>query len=181
MAEIISVTAATATERTEAWRNVYNARFTGPPWNEPPKARDVYAAHLARHLAYPGFAAREAHTLRDELDELVGVVGVAYGWPTPTDLRHPFHQALIRGLPSASELLTSDAFEIAELMVLPTHRSHGIGRLLLDDLRRDHTRSWLATLPNSSAARFYTRLGWTSHGTFVADHQRWQVYEHHTE
>ena len=175
MVGLVAVTAATAARRAEAWRDVYNACFTAPPWNEPPKDPGAYTAHLARHLAYDGFTAHEAHADDGRL------VGVGYGWPTPADLGHPFHRAMLDGLPGARELLTGNAFEIAELMILPAHRGHGTGRLLLDELCAGYARSWLATMPGSPAARFYTRLGWTSPGSFVADDRRWQVFEHRTD
>lgn len=174
MVELVGLTADTAGRRAEDWRDVYNECFTAPPWNEPAKDLGAYTAHLERHLAYGGFTAHEAYADG-------GLVGVGYGWPTPADLSHPFHRAMLDGLTGARDLLTSSAFEIAELMIRPAHRGNGIGRLLLDELCTGYTRSWLATMPDSPAARFYTRLGWTSPGTFVADDQAWQVFEHRTD
>lgn len=171
MTDVVALQAADVAGRLEQWRAVYNACFTVPPWNEPAKNAASYAAKVDSCAARPGFTALEARTADGVL------AGVGYGWPSGRDLTHPFYKGMQLALPAAESLLAAGAFEIAELMTMPAHRGHGIGRRLLEQLCADRSLCWLATMPNSPAARYYTKLGWASVGIFTANGSPWEAFE----
>ncbi|MFF0312898.1 GNAT family N-acetyltransferase [Streptosporangium sp. NPDC004379] len=144
---------------------LYEHCYGASPWSETPEQLRAYPARLTRSLARPGFT---AWTVRDDHDRLVGV---CYGWPTPTDLsNNHLYKALVDALGlDATRRLVHGAFEVAELFVHPDARGCGFGRSLLNAATADRSTAWLITSPHVPAARLYQHLGWRQITLLPAD------------
>ncbi|MDA0632374.1 GNAT family N-acetyltransferase [Nonomuraea sp. MCN248] len=134
---------------------LYRRCFADPPWYETEDDFAAFPAKLARDAGRPGFAAWAERDGRE-------LLGVCFGWPTPTDLpAGPIYEELQRSCgPEAVARMTRDAFEVVELFVDPAAQGRGIGRRLLDAAVDGWPRAWLLTSPRAPAARFYRSLGW---------------------
>jgi ribosomal protein S18 acetylase RimI-like enzyme len=113
--------------------------------------REIMQSHVHRH----GFAAVTASDAAGEL------VGFGYGYRgTPGEW---WHDVVVKALGrSASRKWLDDAFEVAELHVLPTAQGHGLGRLLLTTLLAQSTTRTvvLSTHDRESPARaLYRSVG----------------------
>jgi GNAT superfamily N-acetyltransferase len=61
----------------------------------------------------------------------------------------------------------SRVFHIGDLMVHPSARRQGLGRVLLDQLVASRQPAALVTHPDSSARRLYEAAGWRPTGRFT--------------
>lgn len=146
------------------WLELYDATFTGPPWNEPRRDVEAYRERIGWHLDHPDLEIWEARDAHGRL------CGLAYGWPTTGPWPEtPFYGALASGLgPERTTWLVKAAtFEVVELMVRPDAQGSGLGRLLLARLSDDERVTWLVTHRDSGAVGFYCHLGWCHFGAFT--------------
>ncbi|MEV6693947.1 GNAT family N-acetyltransferase [Micromonospora sp. NPDC051196] len=143
---------------------IYRDCFAAPPWNEPAEKIAEFPARLARHTSEPGAYGSVAE--RD--GEIVGAV---YGWPAPAVLpaANAFDIAVREAAPpDVAALLVAPAVVVAELMVAPAYRGHGVGRELLARQVGDRA-AWLATHPDAAAAQLYERTGWVRRFSYQVD------------
>ncbi|MBU2667115.1 GNAT family N-acetyltransferase [Actinoplanes bogorensis] len=163
MVAIDRLTAGELRDRLPQLHPVYRQCFAAPPWSESPAELDDYPARLARHTGYPG---AYGFVATDD-GELVGAV---YGWPAPPDLPDgsDFDRAVRNAItPDVAPLLVAPAAVVAELMVAPAHRRHGIARALLTRFVDAHPRAWLATHPEAPAVALYESLGWIRRAAYI--------------
>ncbi|MFJ7154383.1 GNAT family N-acetyltransferase [Streptomyces sp. NPDC101118] len=135
---------------------VYEAVFAEPPYNEGPQDVTDFLARYAWEHTIPGFRlvlAREDTTL----------AGFAYGRPLPATAVW-WHGVLDTSLPPAFTREDGHrTFAVMELAVLTRHRGNHTGRHLHDLLLNGVTaeRAALCVRPESRAATWYERLGYT--------------------
>ena len=127
--------------------SIYGAAMRRPP-EVVVQRRDIIAAHVT----YIGFVAAGAYA--DSADGDAQLVGFGYGYHgAPGQWWHDIVAgALGRTL---TRRWLRNAFELAELHVLPEHQGHGLGRDLLSDVlsRADAARAVLSTPDTDSPAR----------------------------
>ena len=136
---------------------VYQAAFAGPPYHR--QAEEV--AEFARAL--PSYTQRPDFRCAGALDADRGeIVGFAYGYRSLPG--QWWYDNVARGLGSAVAAdWLSDAFQVAEVAVMPLDQGQGTGGALHDLLLAGVTqgRAVLSTLDAETVARnFYRRRGW---------------------
>lgn len=136
---------------------VCRAAFGAPPWNETEEDFRRFKQRLAYHSQLSGFrcrVAREADPAR--------TVGFSYGYTSAPD--QLWHRLVTRQLDGkAIERWFSNAFELAELAVMPSSQGQGIGVRLHDALLTDlpHRTAVCSTLQEENAALgFFLKRGW---------------------
>ena len=151
--------AAAARRAEDVWR-CYDAVFGDRPdfvqWRS-----QMYGPHCARD----GFRL----ALATEQD---AVIGFAWGY---IGSRGQYWSDLVeQALPQVAHEWVGGHFEFVELAVLPSHRRHGLGQLLLDSLLADVDRRCLLSTSadeGDPAVRLYRRNGWQSLGLLRPDAQ----------
>ncbi len=144
---------------------LYRRCFDEPPWSESPDRLDEFPAKLAADLEdNPRLSAT---VLSDRTDLLLGT---AYGWPAPAALPDTAWHAALSATLDQDQLqhLLSPAMIVAELMVRPSARGRGYGRLLLEALIAHAPAAWLCTHPASTAATLYGHWGWQRLASFTS-------------
>ncbi len=143
--------------RSDAVLELQAACYSPPPWCYSEQEVAEYADELQRHLNHDGFEAVVA------LDG-DGLAGVAYGFTGPVQIPDDggFYRSVVQALgrTRVDQELAGQPFEVLQVMVHPGRRRIGIARTLLSRLVDHHPRAWLATLPDSPAARLYQKAGW---------------------
>lgn len=140
---------------------LYGAAFAEPPWRVRAEEVEQRRPILLRHLSQPG---AELVVVRSS----GRLVAAAYGWPghpalPPEDLYRRVSAAVPAPL---HHRLVGEVFEIAELMVHPEHRRRGLGRMLLNAVRRERS-AWLLTHPDGPAVGLYDSDGWLLAGRLL--------------
>jgi GNAT superfamily N-acetyltransferase len=129
---------------------LYATCFAEPPWSEGPDEVASYAERIRTWTTRSGFTgllARRDGTL----------VAAAYGW---------FGRPEVAGVPMPG-VGHSRVFHTGDLMVHPSARRQGLGRVLLDRLVAGRQPAALVTHPDSSARRLYEAAGWRPTGRFA--------------
>ncbi|HEV2086857.1 MAG TPA: GNAT family N-acetyltransferase [Cryptosporangiaceae bacterium] len=144
---------------------LYRRCFDEPPWSASPDRLDEFPAKLAADLEDNP---RLRGTVLSDRGDLL--LGAAYGWPAPAALPDTtWHRVLAATLDSEQlQHLLSPAMIVAELMVRPSARGRGYGRLLLEALVAHAPSAWLCTHPESTAATLYERWGWQRLAAFTS-------------
>ena len=140
------------------------------------KGREVVPARrsiTSRHLANPGLRA----VIAQNDDGLIGFSYGYYGEPGQW-----WHDAVADALDKTQrQQWLADAYEIAELHVLPAWQRHGIGRQLLYELCRDVDRSTVvlsAIDEDTPARKLYRSFGFQDlvcGFTFAGSNERYAV------
>lgn len=150
--ELIHLDGPETLKRLEQIQQVYATAF-------PSYDLDDYRWRTSRQAESPGFGTVIAQTA----DVLAGFI---YGLPLNEQT------GWWNGLqPSPEDGFTTETgartFAVIDLAVLPTHRGHGLGRQLIDELlkSRPEERATLATDPREKAVQaMYERWGWRKAG-----------------
>ncbi len=136
---------------------VYRAAFGGPPYYRKSREVDEFARALPLLAQRPDFRCAGA------LDAGSGeITGFAYGYCSLPGQWWYDHVARAMGSEMAAEWL-SDAFQVAEVAVMPEHQGRGTGGVLHDLLLAGVTqsRAVLSTLAVETVAhRLYRRRSW---------------------
>ncbi|WP_409289600.1 GNAT family N-acetyltransferase [Peribacillus sp. SCS-37] len=119
-------------------------------WNHSIKER------LIKHSSYKGF--RGYIMFSDEK----GILGFSYGYSSLSG--QYYHELLSKELgPKEYEKWLKDCFEFVELIVHPSHRNQGYGKVLVNELLKGVNKKTtiLTTQVNNKPARnLYQSLGW---------------------
>lgn len=136
---------------------IYQAAFAGPPYNRQAEEVAEFARGLPSYTQRPEF--RCAGTLNVDTGE---IVGFAYGYCCLPG--QWWYDNVARGLGSeATFAWLSDAFQVAEVAVMPAYQGRGVGSSLHDLLLAGVTqrRAVLSTLDAETVAHgLYCRRGW---------------------
>jgi ribosomal protein S18 acetylase RimI-like enzyme len=156
-AEILFLTAEEARGAVRALQDVYVATFTRPPYNETASEAGRFAAMLGQHAGREGFCcyvARQENSGR--------IVGMAYGYTCRPGQWWRDQVARCLTADAAARWL-DDAFELAELAVVPSAQGEGLGSRLHDALLTslDQRTAVLSTLQAETVAmQLYRKRGW---------------------
>jgi GNAT superfamily N-acetyltransferase len=134
---------------------VYLYAFRQPPYSKSQQEVETFAHFLPLHITDSGFRLVIA-TQGEQL------LGFAYGRrPSPGQPWHDFVAEVLQA--AGEEAWLKDAYQLAEMAVLPESQGRGIGGRLHDRLLQDlpQKRALLTTMAaNSPAYRLYLRKGW---------------------
>jgi ribosomal protein S18 acetylase RimI-like enzyme len=156
-AEILSLTAEEARGAVQALQEVYAVTFTRPPYNETVSEAGRFAAMLGQHAGREGFCCYVARQERDG-----PLLGMAYGYTCRPGQwwRDQVARCLTAG---AAARWLDDAFELAELAVVPAAQGQRLGSRLHDALLASlpHRTAVLSTLEAETVAmQLYRKRGW---------------------
>ncbi len=155
--ETISLSAAQVTLLVSQLSSVYRAAFAGEPYHRQAEEVAEFARALPAHTQRPDF--RCVGALSVDSGE---IVGFAYGYRSLPGQWWYDHVAHRLGSELAADWL-ADAFQVAEVAVMPAFQGKGVGGTLHDLLLTGRTqgRAVLSTLDAETAAtRLYRRRGW---------------------
>lgn len=155
--ETMLLSAAEVTLLVDQFTAVYRVAFAEPPYFRQAGEVAEFARSLPLHTQRPDFRSVVA------LDVDTGkVIGFAYGYrPLPGQW---WHDNVARGLGNAMAAdWLPDAFQVAEIAVMPAHQGKGTGGSLHDQLLAgvSRTRAVLSTMDAETVAHnLYRRRGW---------------------
>ena len=156
-ATLVELSPAEAGEALSEIVRVYAAAFAPPPYSRGHRQVSNFKHALRRQLKQDGFrmivATHGPHSK---------IVGFAYGYTCGKG--QWWHDQVAAAMPPARyQRWVKDAFEIAELAVLPALQSRGIGGRLHDHLlaERPHQTAVLSTLQEETRGlQLYRSRGW---------------------
>ncbi len=139
--------------------DAYSAAFSMPPYSDPMRAHEVRERMAYEHAGRSGFRAHCAVIPGNE------VAGMIYGFHS--ERGQPWHDHVAWKLgfgPSRNWL--SNAYELAELAVMPAYQGEGIGSALIERLLRGRPERTclLSTRCDSRANELYARVGFETLG-----------------
>lgn len=145
----------------EHFAAVYRGAFAGEPYNRQETEVAEFTRSLPMHTQRDGFICYGA-TLDGAAGAGAPLIGFAYGYRSQPGQWWFDNVARALGQHETAAWL-SDAFQLAEIAVLPAHQGQGIGKALHDALLNglSYDRAVLSTLDAQTLARaMYRARGW---------------------
>lgn len=155
--QYIELSAASAATLSVAIVRVYAAAFGPPPYLRGEPEALTFADIFSHQLSRPGFRCLVA---REEAQG--AIVGFVYGF-TSRPGQWWYDQVALHMGPAQREHWLSNAFELTELAVLPSHQGLGIGGQLHDRVLTGlpHRTAVLSTMQTETTAMaLYRKRGW---------------------
>ena len=136
---------------------IYAEAFQQPPYSKSAEEVTEFAHYLAPATQRTAFCAVVAQHAK-----IGQPVGFCYGYAC--DEGSGFYQAVAPMLTTELRAMwLTDAFQLAEMAVLPTYQGRGIGRKLHDHLlaNQPYRKAILATMQAATnASKLYDKCGW---------------------